>query len=165
MGQDIKAVIFSPVIVFLRYLPWFLIEPILLHYFGTTLGKWLMGLRVVNQDDSKLDLTAATKRSLRVMLTGVGFGWSLLAIFCQILSFFTARKLGNTFWDHVGQHKVTVAPLHPFRLIALVFIFAAALVIETIIIWPHIYEIHSKDPSFKEQLEKNPLWPLLKPSK
>ncbi len=165
VGQDIKAVILSPWIIILHYVPWFLIEAILLHYFGTTLGKWLMGLRVVNQDGSNLDLNAATKRSLRVMLTGVGFGWAFLAIFCQALSLFTARKLGSASWDQMGQHRVMVAPLSPFRIMALVFLFAAAIFLELIVVSPYVYEINAENSAFKELFKENPLWHLPKRSK
>jgi uncharacterized RDD family membrane protein YckC len=165
-GQDIKGVILSPWIIFLHYVPWFLMEAVLLHYFGTTLGKWLLGLRVVNQDGSLLDLTAATKRSLRVMLTGVGFGWLPLAIFCQALSLFTAKQLGTTFWDHMGKHRVMVAPLNPFRLITFVFLFITAMFLELIVVSPYVYEINAETaPAFKELFKENPLWHLPKRSK
>jgi uncharacterized RDD family membrane protein YckC len=165
VGQDIKAVITSPWIIFLHYVPWFLMEAVLLHYFGTTLGKWLLGLHVVNQDGSRLDLTAATKRSLRVMLTGVGFGWDFLAIFCQALSLFTAKQIGTTFWDHMGKHRVTVAPLNPFRLMTLVFLFAAAIFMELIVISPYAYEINAEmTPAIKEFFKENPFWHLPKRS-
>jgi uncharacterized RDD family membrane protein YckC len=165
-GQDIKGVILSPWIIFLHYVPWFLMEAVLLHYFGTTLGKWLLGLRVVNQDGSKLDLTAATKRSLWVMAIGIGFGWPLLKIFCQILSFSIAKQLGATFWDHLGKHRVMVAPLNPFRLIALVFLFAASIFLELIVVFPYMHEINPEAmPAFKEFIEENPLWHLPKRSK
>jgi uncharacterized RDD family membrane protein YckC len=161
VGQDIKGVLLSPWLIFFRFVPWFLMEAMLLHYFGTTLGKWLLGLSVTNQDGSRLDLSAATWRSLRVMITGVGFGWGPLALFCQALSLFSAKRLGATFWDHIGRHRVMVAPLDPFRLMALVFLFALAMFLEMIVISPYIPQVNSKIfPSLKE----NPFWHLPKRS-
>lgn len=88
--QDIEAALQNEWILLLHYVPWFVIEPLLLHYLGTTPGKWLLNLHVVNPDGSRLDLPAAIRRSLRVMFIGVGFGVPLLVLFCQVLSVFTA---------------------------------------------------------------------------
>ena len=118
--QDIEAALLNPWVMFFQYLPWFVIEPLLLHYFGTTPGKWLLNLAVVNHDGSRLDLPAAIRRSLRVMFTGVGFGWIPLALFCHVLSIFTAKRLGTTLWDHAGGHRVIAGPLHPARVTAVV---------------------------------------------
>ncbi len=165
VGQDIKGVLLSPWLIFFHFVPWFLVEAMLLHYFGTTLGKWLLGLSVTCQDGSRLDLSAATWRSLRVMITGVGFGWGLLAIFCQALSLLSAKRLGATFWDHIGRHRVIIAPLDPFRLIALVFLFALALFLEMIVISPYTFEMNSEIfPSLNEKFKENPFWHLPKRS-
>ena len=163
--QDIEAALLNPWVMFLQYVPWFAIEPLLLHYFGTTPGKWLLGLEVVNLDGSRLDLPAAIRRSLRVMFTGVGFGWPFLAVFCQALSLFTAKRLGTTLWDHTGGHRVTAAPLDPFRIFALVAVYAGALLLQIIVISPYTFELNSKAfPSLKQRFGENPLWHLPKRS-
>ncbi len=71
--QNVEAAWLNPWIMFFKYVPWFVLEALLIHYTGTTPGKWLLGMSVVNQDGSRLDLAASTRRSMRVMLTGVGF--------------------------------------------------------------------------------------------
>lgn len=165
-GQDIGAALSNPWILFLKYVPWFALESVLLSRFGTTPGKWILGLRVVNLDNSRLDLAQATLRSVRVLFTGIGFGWDLLAIFCQAMSYFVARKLGSPLWDHSGGHRVDVAPMKPWRVIALTLLFFSALQLQLIVVYPYLLEVASKSlpPALREQYENNPPWHLPKNS-
>ena len=163
--QDIEAALINPWVMFLQYVPWFAIEPMLLHYVGTTPGKWLLDLRVVNHDGSRLDLPAAIRRSLRVMITGVGFGWPFLALFCQALSLFTAKRLGATLWDHTGGHRVIAGTLNPARVVALVILYVGALLLQVIVISPYRFELNAKSfPALKERFGEYPLWHLPKRS-
>ena len=129
-GRDIEAAIANLWILLTMYLPWFAFEAWLIQRFGTTPGKWLMGLRVVNDDGSKLDFKPAVWRSLRVMVTGIGFGWLLLAVLCQAMSWFTARRLGKPIWDHIGGHKVVARDIGVFPIIATTFAFAFSFLIQ-----------------------------------
>lgn len=157
--QNVEAALQNPWVMFLQYVPWFVLEALLIHYTGTTPGKWLLGLNVTNLDGSRLDLAASTRRSLRVMLTGVGFGWGILALFCQTLSYFTAKRLGTTLWDHTGGHRVNDEPLNPLRIVPLVFVFFAAIQMQAIVLYPY-YEKFAveQNPKLKEFLDKNPQW-------
>ncbi|MES2922325.1 MAG: RDD family protein [Verrucomicrobiota bacterium] len=163
--QDIEAALLNPWVMFLQYLPWFAIEPLLIHNFGTTPGKWLLNLDVVNLDGSRLDLPAAIRRSLRVMFTGVGFGWPFLALFCQALSIFTAKRLGTTLWDHAGGHRVNAGPLNPVRIVAMVALYVGALLLQIIVVSPYTFELNSKAyPWIKQRYSENPMWHLPKRS-
>ena len=57
---------------FLALLTMLLLEPLLLHLFGTTPGKWLMGLRVTDESGKTLPLAAAWRRTWRVLWYGYG---------------------------------------------------------------------------------------------
>ena len=115
-GRDIGGALYNPWIMLLQYVPWFVLESFLLHRFGTTPGKWLLGIKVVNNDGSLLSLADATRRSARVLCLGIGFGWGVLALICQIMTFFTARRLGSPLWDQAGGHRVIAAPfLRPWH--------------------------------------------------
>jgi len=161
IGRDIGAVLHDPWTMMFLYVPWFLVETILLHRFATTPGKWMLGLRVVNQDGSPLSLGAAALRSARVLFLGIGLGWSLISVVCQIMALGVAKRLGRPLWDHVGGHRVTATPLNPMRLVGYVFVFFAALQLQMIVIAPHVMETAARTfPSLKEQLEKNPPWHL-----
>ena len=72
VGRDIGATLGNAWFILFLYVPWFALESFLLHRFGTTPGKWLLGLKVVNDDGSPLSLAAATRRSMRVLFLGIG---------------------------------------------------------------------------------------------
>jgi len=141
--QDIEAVLLNGWILFFRLVPWFIIEIFLIHHLATTPGKWLLGLRVLNKDGSKLSLSQSVVRAMGVLFIGIGFGWFILAIFCQTLSYFTAKRLGTPLWDHVGGHQVTAKPLNPFSILAFVFLFFGSIQLQSIAL-PYMVKILEK---------------------
>jgi len=160
-GRPIEAVLSNLWIMVVQFVPWFIVESILIHHFATTPGKWLLGLRVTNTDGTRLSLAAATLRSFRVLVGGVGFGFSLLALFCQTLSYFTAKRLGNALWDQAGGHRVHSRPLVAWRIIMVVCVFLAALQLQMAVIAPYVLKSAVEAfPFLKEELEKNPPWHL-----
>lgn len=160
-GRNIESVLNNLWIMVVQLVPWFILESILIHRYGATPGKWLLGLRVVNTNGSALSLAAATLRSFRILVGGIGFGWSLLALFCQTLSFFTARRLGNALWDHAAGHRVLSQPLIAWRILTLVCIFFVALQLQMAVIAPYVFKNAAEAfPFLKEELEKNPPWHL-----
>lgn len=167
-GGNIKALILSQWVQLSLLLPWFVIESWLLHRFGTTPGKWLLGIRVVNEDGTALSLKAAIKRSVFVWIAGLGFGWQLLPLLCQLMSWFTTRSTGKPVWDHIGQHKVTVVPMSAFKIIAMIVLFISAMQLQSAVRWPHDREIFikangelfEKYPEFKKILEDGKQWHL-----
>lgn len=162
-GRDIGMILSHQWIILFHYVPWFVFESFLIHRFGTTPGKWLLGLRVVNNDGSLLSLAEATRRCARVLFLGLGFGWGILALICQAMSWITTKRLGQPLWDRAGGHRLESAPLHPLRLAAYVFILVAALQLQMIVVGPYVMETVVKSfPMLKEQFEKTPPWHLPK---
>lgn len=53
----------------------FLVEPLWLHFWGWTPGKWLFGLKLRNKAGEKLSLRQAWTRGWRV--AGEGYGWNI----------------------------------------------------------------------------------------
>lgn len=158
-GRDIGLAIGNLWLLLSMFLPWFAIETWLIHRFGKTPGKWLMGLKVSNEDGSSLTLKEASWRSLRVMITGVGFGWLLLAVICHVMSWFTTRRLGKPIWDYLGNHKVEAEPLSPFRILALVFVFVGAVQLHIAVLGPHGEKQHLEQfPHHKELFERENKW-------
>lgn len=137
-GRDLGVASMNPWLMLTMYIPWFVLEAWLIHRFGTTPGKWLMGLAVRNDDGSLLSLKAAIWRSLRVLVTGIGFGWRWLSPLCQTMSWFTARRIGKPVWDYVGGHKVIGSELNPYKLMGLIFGFLAAMSLQFSVLGPHI---------------------------
>jgi uncharacterized RDD family membrane protein YckC len=160
-GRDIMATLENSWIMLLHYIPWFVIEAILLHRYGLTPGKWLLGLRVVNDNGSLLTLPEATRRSARVLFIGIGFGWFLVSQICQLMSYFTTRRLGRPLWDQAGGHRVFADALNPIRLLAYIFILAFSVHVKLWVILPHFIDVMAKSqPEMREQLEQQFRWYL-----
>ncbi len=154
-GKDLKALLVSPWLLVLHLVPWFLIETMMIHHFGTTQGKALLGLSVVNADGSRLTYGQSLRRSFRVMFAGIGFGLTLISPICQLMSWFTVRRTGGTLWDRAGGHRVRVGPLRPLKVTALVLGLFIAVEIEANLLAPTMEEIMVKDfPELKAFYDK-----------
>ncbi|MEM9081446.1 MAG: RDD family protein [Verrucomicrobiota bacterium] len=98
-GVDIAVLTQSPWFFLLWILPWAFVESVLLSSWGTTPGKWLVGLTVRNEDGSKLTAWPAIRRSMRVMVLGMGFGMNLLTLVCHGISAWFLVKKKVVLWD------------------------------------------------------------------
>jgi uncharacterized RDD family membrane protein YckC len=160
-GRDIGGILNNPWIILFQYIPWFVLEAVLLHRFGFTPGKWLLGIRVVNDTGALLSLAESTRRAARVLFLGIGFGWGILALICQIMAVFTTRRIGRPLWDHAGGHHLETTPLNPLRLVGYVIGLFAALQLQLIVVAPYVMENMKKTfPAMGEHIEKNPPWHL-----
>ena len=61
-----------------------LIEPLLLARFGTTAGKWCMGITVTRPDGERLSYGEALERTAAVWLYGAGLGISIVELCVQL---------------------------------------------------------------------------------
>lgn len=75
------------------------VESLLLHFAGTTPGKTLFGVRVVNQDGTRLSLGQAFSRTVRVWVLGMGAGFMLFTIIAGIAGHIRLTGRGITAWD------------------------------------------------------------------
>jgi len=118
-----------------------------------------MGLGVKNEDDSTLDLKPSIWRALRVMVTGIGFGWGLLSVLCQGMSWFTTKRIGKPIWDHIGRHKIVASPLNPIKIIALIFLFFVSAQLQMAVRGPYEEKIMTEAyPNLKDFFEKSNKW-------
>jgi uncharacterized RDD family membrane protein YckC len=158
-GRDIGLTIASSWLLLSMYIPWFVLEAWLIQRFGQTPGKWLMGLRVVNEDGTKLTLKFSIWRALRVLVTGIGFGWLPLSVLCQTMSWFTARWTGKPIWDFLGNHKVEAVEHSPFRILGLIFVYVAAVYLIGAVLGPYSEKNISKDsPNYNDVIEVGENW-------
>lgn len=74
-------------------------EPLLLHFFGTTLGKVIFGIRILNEDGSRLTLAQAYRRSLLLLVFGCGFHLPFLRIFTLVTSYNRCKRGMVMRWD------------------------------------------------------------------
>ena len=64
-----------------------LLEPLLLARFGTTAGKWCMGITVTRPDGKRLSYSEALNRTALVWFYGAGLGLPLVELVCSYLSY------------------------------------------------------------------------------
>ncbi len=76
-----------------------LFEPLALHFFGTTPGKLIMGLRVTDREGNKLSWNAALLRTLEVLVVGQGLMIPVVSFILYIWSFVKARRGDELFWE------------------------------------------------------------------
>ena len=89
---------FNFVMTYLAYGLMLLIEPVLLHFFGQTPGKWLWGLRVEGLE-GRLSLHEAWTRTLEMFGEGMGWGLPVYSLWREFSSL--RRCLDNEvqIWD------------------------------------------------------------------
>lgn len=164
-GRDIAQLFSQPWVMLLLYVPWFAVEAWLIHRFSTTPGKWLLGIKVINEDGTPLDLGMSVARSVRVLFMGIGFGLQPLALICQGISWITARKSGRPLWDRAGHHLVDVRPLSVGPVVACAILLMSFLWLESIVLLPHylpdmIQLMEQHFPDAAQQMRDQPPWHL-----
>lgn len=98
----------------LVFLTMLIIEPLLLHFFGATLGKWIFGLRVKSRNGTKLDYIASLKRTFGVIFYGYGLGIipivTLACILRCVFYLFKAQSMewDLTLWSEVSPRKTNI---------------------------------------------------------
>jgi uncharacterized RDD family membrane protein YckC len=157
MGADIGAVLDQTWLMIFHFMPWFVLEIVMLQRFGTTPGKWLMGLRVLNRDGSRMNVSESMRRAWRVYFIGIGMGWGLLALICQLMALAGVKRFGMPIWDHAGGHQVIAEPLRGARVGAFVCLWFVVLQMQMLVVSPHVVErVGHLFPALKENYEKNP---------
>lgn len=84
------------VLTFLVVIP---VEAWLLGMTGTTLGKWLFGVRITQANGKPIGFWRALRREGRVFLQGLALGLPLFSLIAMIVAFFRTRELGVSGWD------------------------------------------------------------------
>lgn len=88
-GSRIVSLILAWVVLMLT-------EPFLLHFWGTTVGKWIWGIRVVSiRDGKKLSLNEAFSRTGLVFACGEGASIPLVNFACNGYSYYRYVKKGE----------------------------------------------------------------------
>ncbi|MCB1237241.1 MAG: RDD family protein [Verrucomicrobiae bacterium] len=110
-------------VVPLLILAWTVLEGLLLHLWGTTPGKVLLGIRVRGASGATPPLRSAVLRSFFVWTVGFGMGIPILCPVAMTLSFFVLAGTGTTLWDRKLELRVSHAPLGAARFLLAVAAF------------------------------------------
>jgi uncharacterized RDD family membrane protein YckC len=135
-GHDLVALSKGTWILIWQMLPWFAIEAVLIHVWGTTPGKALLGVRVAQADGKPPSTGASMWRSFRVWTMGLGLGIPFVVIFCQGLSFWISRRIGRPLWDTAGDHRVRVSWISPLRIAVFVCLFLVLIGLRSWVLMP-----------------------------
>ena len=82
------------------HLLWIPVEAVLLHFFGTTPGKWLMGIRVESINGGNLTFSNALRRGWSVLWHGYGFRIRIYKYWRFYQSYKEYEEFGYTQWDY-----------------------------------------------------------------
>lgn len=97
---------------------------------GTTPGKFVFGIRVHEQDGSRLSLGRAFSRELRVWMQGLFFGIPILDLLAMAAAYGYLEVNGDTLWDRRMALKVRYRESTPLQralwIVAIFLIFFGA---------------------------------------
>lgn len=80
---------------------------------GSTLGKWLFGIRVVDADGHPIGVALALRREWRVLWQGLAMGLPLVSLVTLGLAYRRLVRVGRTRWDEALDLHVRHRPLGP----------------------------------------------------
>jgi hypothetical protein len=72
---------------------------------GHTVGKWILGLRVLRIDQRRLPVATALSRNLRCWVFGLGFGFPLISLFTLMSAHSKAKKGEAQSWDLATESR------------------------------------------------------------
>ncbi len=95
------------VLGYLMFAAGFLVGGLILGLTGTTLGKWIFGIRVTNAEGNPIGPGLALKRELSVLTVGLCLGLPLLSLFTLVNSYQHLQKQRVAAWDKDFNLRVT----------------------------------------------------------
>lgn len=108
---------------------WMLFEPVLLNRFGTTLGKYILNVKIKSANGSNLTYAAGLTRSTGVFIIGLGLMLPIVSLVTMIVAYSGLTKNKTTPWDKKAQSIVLHGKIGGGR----VFVFIASVILLLII--------------------------------
>ncbi len=82
------------------------LEPLLLRLFGTTPGKWIMGIRVTDDADGRLSYSKGFIRTFKALWWGTGMGIPIFSIVRLFMSYYTYYKEKTLSWEYDSEETI-----------------------------------------------------------
>lgn len=108
------------------------VEALILGLTGTTIGKWVFGIRVTDAAGRSIGLVQAGLREAAVFLKGLGLGIPIVSLITMIAGYRMLKHDGATSWDYERPWVVTYRPAGAAQTILFVLgvlVFVTALII------------------------------------
>lgn len=83
---------------------------ILTGFSGSSIGKWIFGIRVTKPDGTPIGLINGVFRDLEVWVKGLALGIPLINLITLYMSYSKLKKEGSTTWDQSQGYVVTHRP-------------------------------------------------------
>ena len=83
-----------------------IIEPFLLHFFGTTPGKAVLGIKITNPDGSRLWLWQGYSRTWEMFCYGMGCAIPIYSLYKQYKSYKLCKETGEMDWDYTLLYTI-----------------------------------------------------------
>ena len=107
----------SAVSCFLAYTAMLFLEPLFLHLFGTTFGKWIFGLRLTNDDGTKLTYKEGRRRTWGILLRGYGLGIPVYSLYRLWKCYKLCIEEQEQDWDEFPLSRTyTIRDTRPWRI-------------------------------------------------
>ncbi|WP_202708854.1 RDD family protein [Sporosalibacterium faouarense] len=101
---------------------WMFIEMILICKIGTTLGKWILNIKVQKKDGKLLSLGESFYRSFLVWSIGLGFGIEFIQVITKLVAYFRLQRRGETVWDYKVDSELEYGRVGLWRAFTTIFI-------------------------------------------
>ncbi|MHC1719127.1 MAG: RDD family protein [Clostridiaceae bacterium] len=101
---------------------WMPFESMIIAKTGTTLGKWLLGTKVVSLDGTKLSYKNSIIRSYNLVAFGMFFGVPILSLFTIASSYIKLSSMESLRWDVVAGSKVIHEKLNVIKVIVYILL-------------------------------------------
>ena len=92
-------------------------EPFCISIWGTTPGKFLYSIRVLNKDSSKLSIKKSIKRSLQVYIRGMAFAIPIFDSVANYIAYRDYKKNKSTPWDRNLKINYVIGDISNKRII------------------------------------------------
>ena len=102
-------------IEFVLFLLWIPAEGLMLHYFGTTPGKWIFGIRVESVNGGQLGVSESIKRTWDVLRYGYGFEIPIYNLWRQYQSYKEYKDHHVVRWDQASDSEIQFADHYETR--------------------------------------------------
>lgn len=123
--------LFRNIMSYLAFGIMLLVEPLLLHWFGTTFGKWVLGLCVNNQDSEKLSYAEALSRTWEVFAVGYGYNLPIYSLYCLWRSYRDCKGGEEQTWE--SESVVELKDERTYRTVACVVAYVLTCIITAVL--------------------------------
>ena len=128
-----------------------ILDGLMTHLWGSSPGKWLLGVRVIDRDGQGLGLNQALIRSARVWILGFGM-WAMWPL-ALIFSWFLARRFGYFLWDLPHRYRVLVKPFHGLRVVGYIVSLFVISTLMNVFLSPEVIDQIHQQSGFSEMLQ------------